>query len=665
MAMMVHSDSSEDFEETNGQDIIEDGNAEVAPIACSNCRRSHRRCDRKLPACGECLAKRKKCTFLIPRKRGPGLVSTNGAPLTLKQGTSQHKHGYHPYNLSAGPSSANTPLMSGGGSFSLGDVNFSLNNSVGEQDMIQRYMAAQTMDIYFEIVCLGFPLMERHKMELLLYYQHNVNATSAPPSDELALMYSIQAFCYQRIGQRTLAQQFFERSRGTLSTVFDQVMHSFPVAACYCYLAYYLTSDDELSKAKFFLHNVNQYLDHRRQQYRENKKTRDSPQQMVRETFLQQLVVICNILIQNSLNDFHGQLFSLGKLIKLFHTLTIYKQKAADPVKSESMTLGLLDDEYDDDDDPEKLCRYMDHISIADANSITEQCKHLPNCKKDGKFPTPTNPNQPIIDCVRVERISVAFQRFFDTLSGKITEMQLDILKLTFLMIAQGVKIQMLVRSGGELLPMTVQTADRITALTATHWYAMCPPLVVSAVANAALVHIKLYESGVSGEERLKVMSLIREDLRALNVMKGKYNLVSSRYADTLVELEKISKHYDEQQAMFISFMDQMNKPKAANKSSVSLTPQPHQSTPPSNQAPAYYDFNFDAERSTDSNPFTPQSVSISDMENGVVDLPSIDINNQPPAAEEELDDFINTLLNDNTLLTPTRVATPDEFFMH
>jgi hypothetical protein len=164
-------------------------------------------------------------------------------------------------------------------------------------------MAAQTMDIYFEIVCLGFPLMERHKMELLLFYHHNTTSTKAPANEELALMYAIQAFCYQRIGQRQLAQQFFERSRATLSIVFDQVMHSFPVAACYCYLAYYLISDDDLDKAKFFLHNVNQYLDHKKQQMRLQKKStmpEITVQQMVRETFLQQLVVICNILIQVS-----------------------------------------------------------------------------------------------------------------------------------------------------------------------------------------------------------------------------------------------------------------------------------------------------------------------------------------------------------------------------
>jgi hypothetical protein len=164
-------------------------------------------------------------------------------------------------------------------------------------------MAAQTMDIYFEIVCLGFPLMERHKMELLLFYHHNTTSAKAPANEELALMYSIQAFCYQRIGQRQLAQQFFERSRATLSIVFDQVMHSFPVAACYCYLAYYLISDDDLDKAKFFLHNVNQYLDHKKQQMRLQKKSPTpeiTVQQMVRETFLQQLVVICNILIQVS-----------------------------------------------------------------------------------------------------------------------------------------------------------------------------------------------------------------------------------------------------------------------------------------------------------------------------------------------------------------------------
>jgi len=643
--MIAVRESHHHDDDTIGQDIIEDGNSEFAPIACSNCRRSHRRCDRKLPVCGECIAKKKKCTFLIPKKRGPLATTSSAKAVTAP------KYGYHPYiNNEANNNSPPPPPVIGGIS-----IGVDMNNTSSEQDMIQKYMAAQTMDIYFEIVCLGFPLMERHKMELLLYYHHNMNSTKAPANEELALMYAIQAFCYQRIGQRTLAQQFFERSRATLSLVFDQVIYSFPVAACYCYLAYYLISDDELDKAKFFLHNVNQYLDHRKQQYRLQRKQsmpKDTPQQMVRETFLQQLVVICNILIQNSLNDFNGQLFNLGKLIKLFHTLTIYKSKEIDavPAKNEPLPLMPVPEEDDDDDDPDKLCKYMDSITLDE--SATRACKSLPQCSDDQKIveSEPKSPSKtpgPIMDCLRVERISVAFQRFFDSLSGRITEMQLDILKLTFLIIAQGVKIQFLVKSCSKLANVALQTADRISALTGTHWFAMCPPLVISAVINAAKVHLQYFENpGITLEERLRLVNIMREDLRGLNLMKAKYNLVSSRYSDVVAKLEQVQKQFEEQQSMFISFMNQIGKP----------------DSPSLQFLPA---FNFGSPQVQQSQ---IQEISEDSMNSERVPLnidSFIEQQQVPPAPEvndeEDIDTFIDTLLNDNTLLTPTTSVQPDD----
>jgi hypothetical protein len=132
---MLATLDNETYEDTTGLDLVlADGNAEFAPIACSNCRRSHRKCDRKLPHCSECVAKKKKCTFLIPKKRGP-LASTQ-APSKVVSNQKNHGHGYHPY-MNTNPNTPTTPLLSGG-NINLNISPDLLNNSSGEQEMIQR-----------------------------------------------------------------------------------------------------------------------------------------------------------------------------------------------------------------------------------------------------------------------------------------------------------------------------------------------------------------------------------------------------------------------------------------------------------------------------------------------------------------------------------------------
>jgi len=49
-----------------------------SPIACLNCRKAHRKCDRQLPQCSECTCRNltNSCTYALPKKRGPKQTSS-------------------------------------------------------------------------------------------------------------------------------------------------------------------------------------------------------------------------------------------------------------------------------------------------------------------------------------------------------------------------------------------------------------------------------------------------------------------------------------------------------------------------------------------------------------------------------------------------------------
>ncbi|KAG2388656.1 hypothetical protein C9374_000095 [Naegleria lovaniensis] len=62
------NNSSEDY--FDNDDEPRDPNASYHPIACSTCRSMHKKCDKKLPICSECLLRGRECIYNIPKKKG-------------------------------------------------------------------------------------------------------------------------------------------------------------------------------------------------------------------------------------------------------------------------------------------------------------------------------------------------------------------------------------------------------------------------------------------------------------------------------------------------------------------------------------------------------------------------------------------------------------------
>ncbi|KAL9658689.1 hypothetical protein ABK040_005845 [Willaertia magna] len=76
----------EEQQESNVIDPSEDTtNPNFHPIACKNCRKVHKRCDKKLPSCSNCIRKGLSCEYATPKKKGRKNVEKKEKKKSSKQ----------------------------------------------------------------------------------------------------------------------------------------------------------------------------------------------------------------------------------------------------------------------------------------------------------------------------------------------------------------------------------------------------------------------------------------------------------------------------------------------------------------------------------------------------------------------------------------------------
>jgi hypothetical protein len=188
--MTEHSNSS--LSDSSEEDTLD---GELSPYSCANCRRGHRKCDRKLPKCTECVGKRKKCAYEVPQKRGP---------------KGKAKNLYQPYpsvNTAAIPQ-LGMPSNLVPGIFSDAQLMAQHMSPAHdrERELIRRYLVTQHLDLEFENITSYIPVVPPFKIkEILAYIRDNVctgktdfNPETPPPSNaELALVFAIEGmnFC--------------------------------------------------------------------------------------------------------------------------------------------------------------------------------------------------------------------------------------------------------------------------------------------------------------------------------------------------------------------------------------------------------------------------------------------------------------------------------------
>nr|CAG4711820.1 unnamed protein product [Naegleria fowleri] len=74
-----------------------------------------------------------------------------------------------------------------------------------------------------------------------------------------AMMYILQCLCLQRIGEKKLGREQFEKARSKMSTIFDHVSN-FKLVSVYALVVAYLVGEGEKQKAEYYLNHVKFYV---------------------------------------------------------------------------------------------------------------------------------------------------------------------------------------------------------------------------------------------------------------------------------------------------------------------------------------------------------------------------------------------------------------------
>jgi hypothetical protein len=203
----------------------------LAPNSCTHCRRTHKKCDKKLPGCSLCNTRGRQCVYESVGKRGP----------------KGHAEYHRPYPIASpketSPVETRLPIS-------------------------QNYESVVRDPSFCMKIAFDMPVMSKNEMDTVLdYITAELRGVSyllpKPDLDSLALAYSMQAGLNMCYGRREAAQYMFEKGRALLAEKFEDVLENFIVAVSFCFLALYCGNNGELERAHFFILNVRTFIENK------------------------------------------------------------------------------------------------------------------------------------------------------------------------------------------------------------------------------------------------------------------------------------------------------------------------------------------------------------------------------------------------------------------
>jgi hypothetical protein len=227
---MTHAVGAHDHaEEVLGNNKLHLSNKFLAPNSCTHCRRTHKKCDKKLPTCSLCTARGRQCVYESVGKRGP----------------KSHADQARPYPTKTSPQNYTSPQES-------------LPISHNYQYVVHDPAFVFKMNV-------DLPIIPRERMDQHLdYIAADLKGLSymlpKPDQDELAFMYSMQAGINKCYGRHDAAQYMFEKGRALLAEKFEDVLENFTVASSFVFMAMYCAYNGEIERAQFFSLNVKTFI---------------------------------------------------------------------------------------------------------------------------------------------------------------------------------------------------------------------------------------------------------------------------------------------------------------------------------------------------------------------------------------------------------------------
>ncbi|KAF0981808.1 hypothetical protein FDP41_012465 [Naegleria fowleri] len=274
----------------------------LSPSSCLSCRQLHRKCSKTLPSCQYCIRRGYQCVYESSSSSGrrkPSQSSSQynkeivfianeyssqrkrskGGSTTTTSGNNYHskttQHSYHPYTpcsliantensslhevdqQSSFHSATNNPIQQHNGNKTNCTI-ISPNEIHIQRQMNYRFSAIQTLDIYYKVTALGYPVYDRIKLEQALNFQLNEQfffqtqpyQVSCELEKDVAVLQTLQAVCLQQMGiLHEIADQLFMNGKQIIGKYYDEV-DSISVLVAMNFMADYMLGNGEKAKSR-------------------------------------------------------------------------------------------------------------------------------------------------------------------------------------------------------------------------------------------------------------------------------------------------------------------------------------------------------------------------------------------------------------------------------
>nr|CAG4716256.1 unnamed protein product [Naegleria fowleri] len=518
--------------------------------ACQSCRQLHRKCDKTLPSCSYCIKRGYKCVYKSERKNCCGNTKEHreekkAHPIVFVNVATQQNHQQQQREDERSRTSLETARSSNVGGrvstpYSSTTTTLTTPNQYHksttctniltvdrispiesriEHQINYVYSTRQTMDLYYDILSMGFPLIDRSTFEKVLEYQ-TTNSVQNMMNDfrydficdlekDQALFYTVQAVCFQRLGCHEFASFHFNNGKQLIGKYFDDV-DSTSIILAMRFMAEYLLGAGDKRKARSLLNTV---------------KVKISP-------FIQQL--------RRAVKEFHEDQLRTDYIEKLMlggqaNWLIVYLLEAE---------MHFFDIFYCEEEHPESFI--FEELELFTKNQMTLSQKNLgiSSCRSLNKE-----------TAEKLFAVIEAFSSIVNLAMDSFGKREILSCLLTKFFMAQ-LRLDVLLNCDQETqnLQEMLRVARDVIQLTEHRHFPFIPACVTKVIITACTIRASYY-SYLSPEDNL------RNDLRALKILSSRFPLIQNEYNHLIKSIESLTYlHHNSEDTILLSSLLPFNE---------------------------------------------------------------------------------------------------------
>ncbi|KAL0483862.1 hypothetical protein AKO1_011879 [Acrasis kona] len=492
---------------------IEEG---LCLFSCTYCNKLHRKCDRRLPSCSECIKRSKDCVYEKPkrirRRKSKDVRASFDTPFTktLK---------FHHINI---------PVSDTGTPIDVANIvpPTTFNKTVASLPKEQITISPEAqMEECFENIYFNIPYFSASDRETLYKYrQIDINTNLSQFTEKqlklLSIIFAIKAFFHHRLGHNDLSKKALEITLKIVGSIHYTATSSLSTACCFTYLALIYGDMNDTDKLYYYSHNIRGYL---RRSELTSVEIESVAQRSLREVKTQYLRTLYHLGVYHSscIND----MCRLFKILLCLHLLTKQHRLICDVVNQptrQGENVSMIGFNPQD----EEFCRFLPLIDVIRYD--------LDNYKSTMPLTT--------------DMLDILTSRTKQTLAEPTDVSGADLYsrRMGFYIVCHGAKLQCLRASGLEAYQMTREVASYILELASSPSFHYCHRTAVAAVAASVSYFLALLESQQSSTQasQMAVMNSIQSGVTIMNNMCIKYPVIAMNYGEILKAAASVLDQY-------------------------------------------------------------------------------------------------------------------------